>query len=87
MAMVKPALTSFDEMLSVLKSTHHGRVLDSFIRVEVGQDEFQAAWDSFKDVAGYFDEEYYGERAMLGQFLILLDEELRFADAGLRPCI
>lgn len=84
---VKPANTPFQEMLNILKSTHHGRVLDSFIRVEMGEDQFHAAWDSFKDVADYFDEEYYGERAMMSQFLMVLEEELEFANAGLRPCL
>lgn len=84
---VKPALTPFPEMLSILRSTERGQILDSFIRVEIGMEEFHAAWDSFKDIAGYFDEEYYGEKAMMSQFLIVLDEQLDFAEAGLLPCI
>jgi len=84
---VKPANTPFREMLKILTSTDNGKVLDSFIRVEMGEDQLHAAWDSFKDVADYFDEEYYGERAMMSQFLLVLDDELEFANAGLRPCL
>lgn len=85
--MVRPETYDFDEMIRTLRQTEHGRLLDSFIRVEYGQDNMMAAWDAFRDVAEYFHEEYEGGREMVSQFLMTLEEEVPFSDMGMRPWI
>lgn len=86
-AMVRPETYDFEEMIRTLRQTEHGRLLDSFIRVEYGQDNMMAAWDAFRDVAEYFDEEYEGGREMVSQFLMTLEEEVPFSDMGMNPWI
>lgn len=87
LTMVRPETYDFDEMIRTLRQTDYGKLLDSFIRVEYGQDSMMAAWDAFRDVAEYFDEEYEGGRHMVSQFLMTLEEEVPFADMGLNPWI
>lgn len=85
--MVHPETYDFDEMIRALRQTSHGCLLDSFIRVEYGLDNMMAAWDAFRDVAVYFHEEYEGGKEMISQFLMTLEEEVPFADMGMRPWI
>lgn len=85
--MVRPETYDFEEMISTLRQTNNGKLLDSFIRVEYGIDYMRAAWDAFRDVAEFFNEEYEGGREMVSQFLMTLEEEISFADAGLNPWI
>lgn len=81
--MTKPANICFDEIISMLRETDLGSMIESFIRVEYGECYLRAAWDAFKDIADFFDEEYLGDVAMLNQFLITLEDEVRFSDMGL----
>jgi hypothetical protein len=85
--MVRPETYDFDEMIKTLRQTEHGRLLDSFVRVEFGQDQMEVAWDAFKDIAEYFHEEYESGRHMVSQFLLTLDQVVPFADMGLNPWI
>jgi len=85
--MVHPKTYDFDEMVRTLRQTSYGCLLDSFIRVEYGQDLMIVAWDAFQDVAEYFDEEYAGGREMVSQFLMTLEDEVPFADMGMNPWI
>ena len=85
--MVRPETYDFDEMIRTLRQTEHGRLLDSFIRVEFGLDQMKIAWDAFRDIAEYFHEEYEGGRQMVSQFLLSLEEEVPFSDMGLTPWI
>lgn len=85
--MVSPETYDFNEMVRTLRQTSYGCLLDSFIRVEYGQDTMMAAWDAFRDVAEYFNEEYEGGREMVSQFLMTLEEEVPFADMGMNPWI
>lgn len=80
---VKPVGYSFEEMISLLRTWKDGKILESFVRVEMGEEYLRAAWDAFKDIADFFDEEYLGDKAMLNQFLIALEDEIRFSEAGL----
>lgn len=81
---VKPETCSFEDMVQLLRKSPTGKLIDSFVRVEMGQDYLQAAWDAFKDIAEYFDEEYLGNKAMLNQFLITIEDDIRFSDMGLK---
>jgi hypothetical protein len=85
--MVQPKTCDFDEMTLILRETEYGRLLDSFIRVEYGQDNMMAAWDAFRDIGTYFDEEYEGGREMVSQFLMTLEEEVPFSDMGMNAWI
>lgn len=80
---VKPVSYSFDAMINLLRTWKDGKILESFVRVEMGEEYLRAAWDAFKDIAEFFDEEYLGDKAMLNQFLIALEDEVRFSEAGL----
>lgn len=80
---VKPVGYSFDAMINLLRTWKDGKILESFVRVEMGEEYLRAAWDAFKDIADFFDEEYLGDKAMLNQFLIALEDEIRFSEAGL----
>jgi hypothetical protein len=81
----KPAKIPFGKMISLLRKSDHGKVLESFVRVEMGEEWLATAWEAFKDIADYFDEEYLGDKAMLNQFLIMIEDDVRFSDCKLRP--
>lgn len=85
MTVTKPAEVAFDQMIRLLRVSDHGKILDSFIRVEMGEEWLRTAWEAFKDIADYFDEEYLGDKAMLNQFLIMLEDDVRFSDCKLKP--
>ena len=55
----KPAGIHFEDMIYLLRQSDHGKVLDSFVRVEMGESWLRTAWEAFKDIADYFDEEYW----------------------------
>jgi len=82
-----PKTIEFKQLVQILRQTSYGCLLDSFIRVEIGQDSMMAAWDAFRDIAIYFHEEYEGERQMVSQFLMTLEDEVPFIDMGLNPWI
>jgi hypothetical protein len=86
-SMVQPKTYDFAEMSRALCRSEHGKRLDSFIRVEYGEEYFRAAWDAFRDVADFFDEQYEGGREMVSQFLMTLEEEVPFAEVGMNPWI
>lgn len=85
MTITKPAGICFDAMISLLRDSDHGKVLDSFARVEMGEPWLRTAWEAFKDIADYFDEEYFGDKAMLNQFLLMIEDDVRFSDCNLKP--
>jgi hypothetical protein len=85
MTITKPAGICFDDMISLLRCSDHGKVLDSFARVEMGEHWLRTAWEAFKDIADYFDEEYFGDTAMLNQFLLMIEDDVRFSDCNLKP--
>jgi hypothetical protein len=85
MMATKPAKIPFGKMISLLRKSDHGKVLESFVRVEMGEEWLMTAWEAFKDIADYFDEEYLGDKAMLNQFLIMIEDDVRFSDCKLRP--
>jgi len=41
---------TFDELRETLHETNEGRVLDSFIAVEIGLDDYSACWEAHNDV-------------------------------------
>jgi len=51
----------------------------------MGEEWLSTSWEAFKDIADYFDEEYLGNKAMLNQFLIMIEDDVRFSDCKLRP--
>lgn len=83
----KPTSYSYDSFLALLRTTEAGCLAESFVKVEHGEEFFKVAWMAFADLADYFDEEYFGEDAMLNQFLLMLDDEVDLKDAGLKVCI
>jgi hypothetical protein len=85
MMITKPAGIHFEDMISLLRQSDHGKVLDSFVRVEMGESWLRTAWEAFKDIADYFDEEYLGNKAMLNQFLLMIEDDVRFSDCRLKP--
>jgi hypothetical protein len=48
----RPNMTqlTFDELRETMAMTNEGQVLDSFIAVEMGQDNYQACWDAHTDI-------------------------------------
>lgn len=85
--LVRPETIDFNRLIRVMRQTSHGCLLESFIRVEIGQDSMMAAWDAFQDMAVYFHEEYEGEKDMASQFLMTLADEVPFTDMGMNPWI
>lgn len=85
--MTKPAGIGFDAMLGKLRDHDGGCLIDSFVRVEFGEDFLRAAWDAFVDLGEYFDEVYESEVAMLNQFILLLEDEVGLQDMGLPICL
>jgi hypothetical protein len=85
MTITKPASVQFEEMIALLRQSDHGKILESFVRVEMGEEWLSTSWEAFKDIADYFDEEYLGNKAMLNQFLIMIEDDVRFSDCKLRP--
>lgn len=85
--MTKPAGMGFDSMLDKLRGYEAGRLIDSFVRVEFGEDFLRAAWDAFVDLGEYFDEVYEGERQMLNQFVLLLEDEVDLKAMGIPVCL
>jgi hypothetical protein len=83
----KPVEHAFESMIRLLRTTARGCTIESFVRVEMGEEYLRAAWDAFKDIADFFDEEYLGNEAMLNQFLIALEDEVRFSELGIAPCL
>ncbi len=41
---------TFNELRETLAMSNEGQILDSFIAVEIGQDDYQACWDAHNDV-------------------------------------
>ena len=41
---------TFDELRETMAMSHEGQVLDSFIAVEMGQDNYEACWDAHNDI-------------------------------------
>ena len=48
----KPTMTrlTFHELRETMSMSHEGQVLDSFIAVEMGQDNYEACWDAHNDI-------------------------------------
>ena len=46
-----------------------------------------AAWDACREIAMHFHEEYDGEKDMVSQFLMTLEDEVPFIDMGMNPWI
>jgi hypothetical protein len=57
----------FEELRSFLQETTQGRVFDSLICVELGLEEYSAAWDAHSDMAEEDGED--GEHAAVVSFL------------------
>jgi hypothetical protein len=68
-----------------MRLTDNGKILESFVRVEMGESWLRTAWEAFKDIADYFDEEYLGDKAMLNQFLLMIEDDVRFSECNLKP--
>jgi len=86
-ALVQPETIDFNRLIRVMRQTSHGCLLESFIRVEIGQDSMMAAWDAFRDITMHFHEEYEEEKEMISQFLMTLQDEVPFIDMGMQPWI
>ena len=44
-----PRMT-FEELRSAMSRSNEGQVLDSFIAVEIGMDDYEASWDAHNDI-------------------------------------
>lgn len=85
--MTKPTVYDFEAMTGLLRSSDEGKLIDSFVRVEHGEVFLLTAWDAFRDLGEYFDEVYESERAMLNQFILMLEDEVGLKDMGLPVCL
>jgi len=85
--MTKTKDYGFDRVIELLRMSESGQLIDSFVRVEHGEDFLRAAWDAFFDLGEYFDEMYEGERQMLNQFVLMLEDEVGLKDMGLPICV
>jgi len=84
MTVTKPAGICFEDMIPIMRLTDNGKILESFVRVEMGESWLRTAWEAFKDIADYFDEEYLGDKAMLNQFLLMIEDDVRFSECNLK---
>ncbi len=48
---------NFEELRTFLAQSERGQVFDSLVCVELGLDEYQAAWSAHQDMAGYNEKE------------------------------
>ncbi len=48
---------NFEELRVFLAQSERGQVFDSLVCVELGLDEYEAAWTAHNDMAGYNDSE------------------------------
>jgi len=85
--MTKTKDYDFDRAIGLMRRSDSGKLIDSFVRVEHGEDFLRAAWDAFLDLGEYFDEVYEGERQMLNQFVLMLEDEVGLKDMGLPICV
>lgn len=85
--MTKTADYAFDRLIGLLRASNEGCLIESFVRVEHGEVFLLTAWDAFRDLGEYFDEVYESERAMLNQFVLMLEDEVGLKDMGLPVCL
>ena len=85
--MTKTKDFTFDKVICTMRSSEAGCLIDSFVRIEHGEEFLRAAWDAFLDLGEYFDEIYESERAMLNQFVLMLEDEVGLKDMGLPICV
>jgi hypothetical protein len=77
----------FERVIRLMREHSAGCLIESYVKVEHGEAFLRAAWDAFLDLGEYFDEVYEGERQMLNQFILMLEDEVRLKDMGLPVCL
>ena len=85
--MIKTCDYGFEAIIGLLRGSGEGCLIESFVRVEYGEAFLLSAWDAFRDLGEYFDEVYESERAMLNQFVLMLEDEVGLKDMGLPVCL
>lgn len=63
---------NFQDLRAFLAQSERGQVFDSLVCVELGLDEYEAAWTAHSDMAGYNDE----EDEIIVRFLVDLSDYL-----------
>jgi hypothetical protein len=63
---------NFKELRTFLAQSERGQVFDSLVCVELGLEEYEAAWSAHSDMAGYNDE----EDEIIVRFLVDLSDYL-----------
>jgi len=68
----KDKIMNFEELRAFLSQSERGQVFDSLACVELGLDEYEAAWTAHSDMAEYNDE----EDEIIVRFLVDLSDYL-----------
>lgn len=85
--MIKTVDTDFKQVISTMRHYESGCNIESFVRVEFGEEFLRTAWTAFQDMGEYFDEEFDSPEALANQFILMLDDEVEFKSAGLPVCL
>jgi len=85
--MIKTKDTSYREVISTLRYFEAGCIIESFVKVEFGEEFLKTAWTAFQDIGDYFEEEFENIEALVNQFILMLDDEVEFKSAGLPVCL
>lgn len=85
--MIKTVDVDFRQVISKMRHYESGCNIESFVRVEFGEEFLKTAWAAFQDMGEYFDEEFDNLEALTNQFILMLDDEVEFKSAGLPVCL
>lgn len=85
--MIEPSSYTFKSAIRAIRRHSRGCLIESFIRVEYGEQFLHAAWDAFSDIDEHHQNSHETEVAMLNQFVLMLEEGVCLDDAGIPACL
>ena len=78
---------TFNSAIELIRQHPKGCLIESFIRVEYGEQYLHAAWDAFYDINEYHKINYETEITMLNGFFSMLMEEVYLECVDLPLCL
>jgi hypothetical protein len=75
---MKASAISFEKMRVLAACNRQLAVATSFMQVEYGLLELQAAWDGFVDVSDNYNQTFVNRKGVLKEFTYALEEYLEF---------
>jgi hypothetical protein len=81
--MIEPSSYTFKSAIRAIRQHTRGCIIESFIRVEYGEQYLHAAWDAFSDIDEHHQNSYETEVTMLNQFILMLEEEVCLENMGI----